>query len=65
MVSIVPGRAIAPAPESIRDPRQRWACLRGITTSVSRHVKAGKQERVGDHLAPLRSLFEECPITHY
>ena len=62
------GGARSPDPQIdyIRDPQQRPKRLRGITTNNFRHAKAGKQARVDNHLAQLRSssLTNAGPTLH-
>ena len=53
------------APKSIKDRQRRSKRLRGITTIGERHVMAGKQQRVGNHLAELRSCIAETRVTHH
>jgi len=53
------------APKSIKDRQRRSKRLRGITTIGERHVMAGKQQRVGNHPAELRSCIAETRVTHH
>ena len=51
-----------PAPSAPRDHQQRPKRLRGITTTKFRHARAGKQARVGNHPAKLRSCIEATSV---
>ncbi len=52
-----------PGPKRSRDHQQRSQRLRRITTIQFNHAKAGKQARVGDHLAELRNLISPTSVT--
>jgi hypothetical protein len=54
--------ATVPVGWSVGDHRQRSKRLRGITTTKFRHARAGKQARVGDHPAELRSCIEATSV---